>query len=315
MAGSRFYIMYRKIDMSRWHLGIVIGQKIALFIIVLWIAVSSTFVLLRLLPGDAIQAQLSQSGASEDDIVTRRHELGLDQPILIQYLAYLKNLLQGDFGTSFYSGQAIAVMILPRIGVTLQLAWWGMLVAVVLGINLGVITSLNMPILSPVSKLFINMIYSVPIFWSATLILFTLTINFNNRLFLAILVLGIHGSGEIARMMQTSLQETSRQAYVLVARAKGLTATRLFWNHKFKIALLSTIPIMALQAGFMLGGTVIIETVFNLAGIGKLLFNATLDQDYAVVQAIVIWLVTVYVLVLTVSDILLSLLDPRISTI
>lgn len=301
--------------MSCRHLALVTGQKIFTSFFVLWIALTATFVILRLLPGDAIHAQLLHSGASKQDIALRYKELGLDQPIFVQYTIYIKNIVQGNFGISLYSGQAIVDMILPRIGLTLQLALGGMIVAVSIGIFSGIIASLDVPLLSTLSKLFITLIYSVPIFWSSTIVLYVLMVNNRNHLIFAIVILGLHGSGEIARMIQSSLQDISQKPFIFVAQAKGLSNSQIFWKHKLKIALLSILPIIALQAGFVLGGTVIIETVFNLAGIGKLLFNAILNQDYALVQAIALWQSSMYIIVLSFADIILSVLDPRISSV
>lgn len=293
-------------------------------LLILWATVTLAFLTLHVIPGDAITNQMLAGGAPPTEIALRRTALGLDEPLLLQYLGYLTGLLSGDLGRSYVTLQPVTALIAGQLPATLSLAAAALCVAVVLGLLLGILDALYYPRwpgqLAHMTNLFA---LSTPIYWTGTLAIFFFSTQWGllpatgsttaRHLILPASVLGFHVAGSIARVTRTSVRKTLEADYVRTAYAKGVRSRRIFFVHVLRPAFPPILSIIALQIGFLLGGTVITEMLFVRQGIGQLLQHAVLDQDYPVVLGIVTLSALVYSVVSALSDLIHGLIDPRVS--
>jgi len=277
-----------------------------------WLAATLAFAALRLLPGNAVESQLLDSGVSAEVLQQRRSQLGFDLPVGEQYLQFMTNLARGNLGYSLANGEPVTDIIIARLIPTLELTLSAVLVAALMGIGLGVAAGLN----SAVARNLVSLSLSMPIYWTGTLVIYTASSFALNgataNSLMPIFVLGFHAAGAIARVLEGQVRETLHQDYVRTARAKGLHERAVIGGHVLRVALVPVVSVIALQAGFLFTGTVITESLFARPGIGRLLVERTLAQDYPVVQGIVILSAAVYTLVNGVADMTQHLLDPRL---
>jgi peptide/nickel transport system permease protein len=303
---------------------IAVGKRLLYGATVIWLAATLAFIALRVLPGDALLSQLSQAGVEESAIQQQRAAAGLTDPIPVQYGRFWAGLLRGDFGTSLLSGQRVTEMIRQQLPPTLVLAVSALALAVVLGISLGYLGALDAAWgLPELARFLMNAALSTPIYWTGTLAIYVFTVQLDllpsggaggvSQLVLPVLVLGFHTSGAVGRVVQASLRDVRSADYVRGARAKGLTETHIALHHVLRAGLLPVITVVALQAGFLLSGVVITESLFARPGLGKLLLDSTLRQDYPVVQGIVVLSAVVYTLLNTAADVVYALADPRVT--
>lgn len=289
----------------------------------LWLAVSLMFVLLRILPGDAITAQLISSGASQGIISTQRAALGLDQPAAIQYATYLSRLLRGDLGESYLTGQPVGEIISFYVGNTLMLALCALLLSIALGLSLGIlIVSSRSQITRMLASTTMNLALSLPIYWTGILAIAVFSIGLNvlpasgatdvRNLILPAGVLGFHTAGAIALMTRTQVENVTHADFVRTARGKGLRENTIWRRHILRVGLLPIVSVIALQAGFLLGGTVITEMLFLRPGLGTLLIDSVTRRDYPVVQGITLISASTFILVNGCSEWVNHMLDPRV---
>lgn len=296
-------------------------RRLGVFAAVLWLAATLSFFALRALPGDAIRSQLVISGASEAVIAERRAALGLDDPLPVQYVRFLAGLLRGDLGTSLIDGQPVNDILLGALPPTLALAGSALAIAVVLGLALGVAAALNLGVISPLARFILSLSLSVPIYWTGTLAIYIFAARLNwlpsggasgvDALILPALALGFHTAGAIARVTQVGVAAALGAPFIASARAKGLPERAVVLRHALRHALPPVVSVAALQAGFLLGGVVITESLFARPGIGRILLDAALNQNYPVVQGMVLWAALAYTLANTTADLLIGLIDPR----
>jgi peptide/nickel transport system permease protein len=301
-----------------------IALRILTFLTTIWLTVTIVFVALRMLPGDAIETQLLQSGASPAIIEQRRAEQGLNDPFWLQYGHYLLSLVRGNLGYSLVSGLSVNEVIGSRLLPSATLAIAAIFIASIVGLGTGVFTATN-PYnnLSKLSNLFVTLSLSVPISWSGTLALVIFAGAFKlfpssgstglNQNFLPSVILGLHSAGPIAFVVRTNIYETIGSDFVRTAYAKGLKPHVILQRHVLRAALPPIITIVFLQFGFLLSGTVIIESLFVRAGIGRLLLGSTLQHDYPMVQGVAVFIVVIYTLLNLVADLLIRLVDPRVT--
>jgi peptide/nickel transport system permease protein len=301
-----------------------IAQRAGSVLVVIWLASTLAFFALRAVPGDAIEAQLVQSGVNRDVIEQRRAEQGLTEPIGIQYIRFLGGILRGDLGRSLISGQSVSELIAQHIVPTAALAINALIVASVAGLLLGVLGALELRGgFSILARGVVALSLSTPAYWTGTLAIYIFSAQLGvlpsagagrlSQLILPIAVLGFHTAGAIARVVQASVRETLEAEFVQVARAKGLSERAIIWRHVLRASLLPVVTVIALQAGFLLSGTVIVESLFVRPGIGRLLLDSVMRQDYPVVQGIVIFAAIVYALLNMVADTLYRIVDPRVA--
>ncbi|RMG69714.1 MAG: ABC transporter permease [Chloroflexi bacterium] len=280
---------------------------------VIWLAASIAFFALRVLPGDAIEAQLAISGVSETQIEAQRDALGLNDPVIIQYGRYLAGLLRGDMGTSLISRLPVKELIFSQLHHTVLLALLTMFFGIVQAVPVGILAAQN-SLIGQLARLIINLSLSMPVYWSATLviILFSSWLGYSNSLILPVSVLSFSVMGGMAQVIYANIRQVKQATFVWVARSKGLPEYWVQSKHILRVALIPLVTVAALQTGFLLGGTVITEQIFVRPGIGRLLLDSTINQDYPVVQGIVVLSAVFYVLLNTVADLLHRLLDPRL---
>lgn len=288
----------------------------------IWLAATLAFFALRVLPGDAITSQLTESGISPQIIEARRASLGLDDPLLVQYARYLVGLLRGDLGVSLLDGRPVTEIVAQQFPPTLALAVTALMISAVGGIALGIVSALqyqNAPlaVIAPIARLLLDLSLSMPLYWTGTLAIYAVTLLAlqglsTSSLILPAIVLGFSAAGAVGQVVRSSVSATLSQDFVRTARGKGLSETRVVVYHVLRAGLLPVVAVIALQGGFLLGGVVITESLFVRSGIGRVLLNATMQQDYPVVQGIVVLSAVAYILLNTAADALYRLLDPRV---
>ncbi len=283
--------------------------------VTLWFAVTLAFFALRVLPGDGIATQLRESGASAGLIAERRATLGLEQPVIVQYGRYLEGLLHGDLGVSLLDGRPVSEIVAQQFAPTLVLALSALAVAIIGGAALGLIAALETPV-SFVARLALDLARSMPRYWTGTLAIYVFAVQLDwfkvTGLLLPAAVLGFHTAGAIGQVIRAGVEEALARDFVRTARAKGLPELHVLGRHVLRAGLLPAVTVIALQAGFLLGGVVITESLFVRPGIGRVLLNATMRQDYPVVQGVVVLSAVVYILLNAAADFSYHLLDPRV---
>lgn len=290
------------------------------------------FSLLHTVPGDVIVAKLADQGTvKKEDIEMMRRQYGLDKPLPQQYLIWLGRLARGDLGISIYTEEAIQTSLRRSMPVTLELAVWAMLISVLIGVPMGILSAVfrNTPG-DYVGRVVAILGLSAPDFWVATMAITFLAIQFQwippvryqplwedpvsnlKQFALPALIVGFRLSAAIMRMTRSTLLEVLREDYVRTAHAKGLRGRSVVFRHALKNAFLPVITIMGGQIAFLLGGAVIIETIFVLPGMGRLAVQGLTFRDYPLVQTLVMIFAGIVVLANLAVDVSYAWLDPRI---
>ena len=290
------------------------------------------FSLVRLVPGDVVMARLAEGGyANDEQLAAMRAELGLDRGFAEQYLDWAGGVVRGDFGESLWNGEPV----LPRIGsamrVSIQIAFMAIVISVGIAIPLGVISAVRQDgFVDYGARLFAIIGLSMPDFWIATMLLLALTLwvgwlpefayfplwedpsrNLQALIFPALIV-GYRLSATASRMTRSTMLEVLREDYVRTARSKGLAERSIVVRHALRNALIPVITIFGGLLSFMLGGLVVIETVFSLPGMGRLALNAVLLRDYPILQGTVMVMAVIFVVTNLVVDLSYAVIDPRI---
>jgi peptide/nickel transport system permease protein len=287
----------------------------------IWLAGTLAFFALHILPGDAVEGLLVRNGATPEAVEQRRAALGLTAPLLQQYARFFLNMLKGDLGVSLVDGQPVGELIVQRFLPTMSLALSAMIIAVVLGLTLGLAGAVQMGWgISSAARLVIDLAIGVPIYWSATVALVVFTaLSFSSKwsepilAALPIVVLGFHTSGAVARSVFVNVKTVQEADFVQTARAKGLPEAYILRLHILRVAMLPVISVIALQSGYLLGGAIFTESIFVRPGIGLLLLDRALLQDYPVVQGIVVLGALLYSALTACADLLQRWLDPRLA--
>lgn len=288
----------------------------------IWLAATLAFFALRVVPGDGLTQQLLESGADAETIAARQAHLGLDQPVGVQYTRYLGGLLQGDLGISLLDGREVEVIVLEQLPPTVTLAGAAMLIAIVGGILLGMTSTLNIRYLSIVSRGIIVFGLSAPIYFTGVVAIFIFATWLHlfpgsgagrlDQLILPGIILGFHSAAPIAQIVESALTANARETFIVTAHSKGLRPLSVTLNHAFRAGLPPIIGVITLEAGYLLSGAVITETVFSRPGIGRVLIDAALRQDYPVVQGVVLWSVLIYLALTAIGELASALVDPRL---
>jgi peptide/nickel transport system permease protein len=291
-----------------------------------------TFILIRIIPGDIVTQMMGVTAANNPEIRTRiLHELGLDRPLVEQYFWWLGRIVQGDFGYSFIHGGPVIEQILLRLPVSLQLGMMAMAIAIAMGIPLGVLSAVRRG--TPVdlaARLFSLFGISTPSFFTGTLIVVFGAIYFPkvptlgyvpfvddplaslSRMFWPALALGLGIGAIILRYTRSSVLEVLGEDYVRTARAKGLSELVVVFVHALKSALIPVITAIGIWSAFLVSGAVILEEVFAIPGLGRLVLSAIENRDYPIIQGTVLFLSLGVALVILIADLLVALVDPRV---
>ena len=281
-----------------------------------------SFSLLHLIPGDPAVV-LAGVGARPEDLAGIRAEYGLDQPLPVQYVNYVSRAVRGDLGVSIRTRDPVARTLTTRLQLTVQLTVLSMVLSITLGVVAGVLaaTHHNSWIDSSIMVTALAGV-SVPGFWLGLLLLVVFAgwlrwfpaggSGTPMHLVLPAIVLGVAGAAVIARMTRSSMLEVIRQDYLRTLRANGVSERLVIYRHALRNALNPVITVVGLQFGFLLGGAVIVESVFALPGVGSLMVNAIFNRDYPVVQGGMLLIAMLFVLVNLMTDLLYGLVNPRI---
>jgi peptide/nickel transport system permease protein len=288
------------------------------------------FSLILIIPGDPALALLGDN-ATEEKLAQLRSQLGLDQPVLVQYRNWLVNAIQGDLGRSLFTGEFVSEAVFTRLGVTFQVVLTAMIFSFIIGMFFA-IASIIKPNswMDYVARFFGTLGTAIPNFWLAMLlvVLFSVKLGwlpatgfisifehpsgFLQSVILPAFCLGAFGAAQITRQLRSSLIEVLDSDYIRTAYSKGLLLWPVIWKHGLRNALLPVVTTTGLLFGNMLGATVVIESVFAIPGMGQLAVNSILQRDFPMLQGVVLVMVVMVLIINFVTDVVYGILDPRI---
>lgn len=309
-----------------------IAARVTLMLPVMVAVSLLTFAFLRIIPGDVLDVMYADSPLSIQEIAELRHKLGMDKPFPIQYAEWIGGLARLDAGNSLWTRRPVLQEISDRLPVTIQLAFMAFIIQLLIAVPVGVLsaTQQDKPV-DQISRLLATLGTAVPDFWLATIVLVFLAsaigwipplggvaslwkeplVNLQ-QFFLPAIILGISGAASLTRMTRNTLLEVIREDYVRTAFAKGLAEKSVWYGHAIKNAMIPVITNAGSHLGFLLGGTVIIESIFSLPGVGLLTLHAIQHRDVPQLEINVLFLAFVFVMVNLLVDLSYGWLDPRI---
>ena len=307
-----------------------IFRRLTALMVTLLVASLLIFLLLEILPGDPAAVILGV-GAQEDTLRALRVELGLDLPAPVRYLNWLGEVLQGNLGRSYTYDTPVQELLLNRVELSLPLALLAILLSTGIAIPLGVFAAARHRKVADTGIMgFAQLGVAVPNFWFAILLILLFSVKLGwfsaggfagwdagwfpafKSLVLPAVALALPQAAILARVTRSSVLETVQEDYIRTARAKGLSRSQALWRHAVRNALIPVVTILGLQLSFLLAGTIIIENVFYLPGVGRLLFQAIAQRDLMVVKNLVLVLAATVVLINFLVDLLYAVLDPRL---
>lgn len=306
-------------------------KRAAMAVPTLLIMAVTVFVLIRLIPGDPAALMLGDL-ATPASLADLRERLGLDQSLPVQFGIWFGNVLRGDFGISITSSQPVLPLVLDRFWISARVVLIAVLLASLFAVPAGMIAAWRQ---NSGTDLFLvglaTLLYSIPTFWLGLLLLLLLGLQLNwlpvvgyvsfsedpraalLYIVMPVLTLFLHEMGVLIRMSRASTLEVLRLDYITHARAKGLSESAVLWRHAFKNAFGPTWTLIGLVLGNLLGGIAVVETVFTIPGLGRLLVDAIFARDYPVIQGCLLFIAFVYVAVNLVVDLLYPVFDPRVT--
>jgi peptide/nickel transport system permease protein len=317
-------------------------RRLLLFIPMAIGIVVVTFCLLLLIPGDPASVLLGQE-ATPEGIASLRQALGLDDPWFIRLGTYFWNLLQGDMGTSIFQNAPVSEIILGRLGATIELAVVALLLAIIIGVTLGVLAANRQGgIIDAFAMLVAQFGISIPVYWLALLLMLGFAVHLGwlpaigreeplirafgmamtgnpaplldslSHIILPALSLALNSAAIISRLVRTSMLEVLREDFVRTAKAKGMRRSKVIWKHALRNALLPVVSVIGLRFGALLGGAILTETIFAWPGLGQLTISAISQRDLPLIQGIVLTFAMIYATVTLLVDLLYAAVDPRI---
>lgn len=300
-----------------------VSRRLLTLLPTLFFVISIVFALLRIIPGDPVEAMLGE-GAQVTDVQAMRKDLELDRPLLEQYGSYLWSVLRGDLGNSWSLKAPISEVIFSRLPATIELAAAAMLVALIIAVPLGIYSALHANrLIDRAATLFAVAGVAVPHFWLGPLLILVFSIALGwlpvsgrgqwSNLVLPAVTLGSALAAILMRMLRSSLLEELSADYVRTAKAKGVSRYRIITHHALRPAFLPVLTVLGLQMGGLLTGAIITETIFAWPGVGRLLIQSIFSRDYPLAQGCILVFALLYVLVNLFVDVLYAKLDPRIN--
>jgi peptide/nickel transport system permease protein len=302
-------------------------RRVALAVLVLFGLLVATFFIIHLVPGDPVRIVLA-GRATPATIERVRHQLALDQPLWTQFTLYVSHMLQGHFGTSFTLDSPVAQLIGQRIGPSVALITYGMLLSLLIGVPLAIVAALRPNSwLDNSVRLGTTFTFAIPGFWLGLMLalIFGLKLGWFpvsgyssglvgilRTLTLPALALGLALAGVVVRTLRSSLLEVLQSEHIEATRSRGLSELRVVCNHALRNSAMATLTILSVNIGFLIGGTVVLEQVFQIPGLGSLLLEAVEKRDYQLVQALTLLAGAAVVLASLATDVVQALLDPRV---
>ncbi len=281
------------------------------------------FAMLQLVPGDPAEIFLGENRSTPELLAQIRHDMGLDQPLHVQYLSYMGGVLRGDLGESLFNNQPVLQQILGAFPYTLELALSALLISTVLGVSLGVLSALKHNTwIDTLAMGFALVGVSMPVFWLGLLLILMFSVRLQwfppmgqgglDRLVLPALALGLLSSATLARLVRSSMLDTLSEDYVRTARAKGLRERSVTVRHALRNALIPAVTVLGLQFGALLSGAVLTETIFARQGLGRMYVESILNKDITMVQGLTLVLAVFVIAINIAVDVSYAWLDPRI---
>lgn len=301
-----------------------IGRRILLLVLTLFISTFVIFGAMQLVPGDPILAMFFPRVPSPEVYRSLQEQLGLNKPFFVRYFNYIgKVVLHGDLGDSFKQIRPVSSIIVLNLAPTVELGLAGIFVSMAIGIPIGFLAAATPYRVVDQSVMVLALIgVSTPSFWLGLLLILVFSLGLGwfptsgvgglSYLVLPALTLGLYGAGYLARFARSSVLEVKHMDYVTTARSKGLPERIVNWRHIFRNALIPVATMSGLLVGYMLGGAVIVETVFGRLGMGHVLVNAISEKDFPLVQGLLIFIVSMFSVVNLIVDISYAYIDPRV---
>ncbi|MBM3134876.1 MAG: ABC transporter permease [Chloroflexi bacterium] len=309
-----------------------IANRLLAMIVSLFGVTIIVFLFIRLIPGTIVEQMLgTEALTSYETVESLRRYFGLDQPVYVQYYQWITRVLVGDLGNSWRTAIPVLQFIFSRLPVTIELTGIAIIVALLIGVPAGIVSALKQNSMGDnLARLVALTGLSIPVFWQGTMFILVLSLAFRwapaiewvpptknlvanlNMMLLPGFCLGTASAAVIMRMTRSCMLEVLRQEYIRTARAKGLAEQVVIIAHALKNAMIPVVTVAGLQMGYLLGGTVVVEEVFTLPGIGRLLLWAIYQRDYPTVQGTVLFVAVMFMAVNLLVDVLYAFLDPRI---
>lgn len=306
-------------------MGRYIANRLVQLVPVLFLISVLIFGILHALPGDPAELILqgAEGGAPPERLKELREAMGLNDPLIVQYLRFVGGALVGDLGESIRFRTSVSGLIVDRMGYTIELALAGLVVALLIGVPLGMLAAVRQNSWFDTAAMSLAYVgASLPVFWFGLILILLFSFTYAwfppagadgwLTLVLPSFTLGFVSAGPISRLVRSSMIEVLNEDYIRTSRAKGLTERLVLWRHGFSNALIPVVTMVGLIFGGMLAGAVVTETVFSRPGLGRLVVSAILTKDYPLVQGCVLFLSVLYLIVNLAVDILYAWLDPRI---
>jgi peptide/nickel transport system permease protein len=311
--------------MSLWRY--VVRRVLALVPVALGVTFL-TFMLIHLIPGDPALTILGNK-ATPAKIALLHHEWGLDKPLPLQYLKYLGRVIHGDLGTSLFYGTNVTTLVWQKVGVTMFLIGFGGLLSMVIAVPLALLAATKRDSPADHAVRIVPLIgFGFPQFWVGLMLLLIFALHLGRAfpvggygqglgghirsMFLPALTVALFFTPILIRSLRNALLEVLESDYITTARSKGLSERRVLWRHALRNAIASTTAVLAVNLAYLVGGTVIIEQVFDLPGVGQMLISSIFQRDFTVVQAVALALAILVVVIYLVADIVQAALDPRV---
>lgn len=311
-------------------MGAYFVRRLTELVPVLFLASVAVFLIIYSVPGDPAQ-MLAGWDAPQETVERIREEMGLDQPVYVQYLRWLNRALRGDFGKSLVNGFPVSTLIVQKWPATVELAIASIAFALIVCIPAGVLPALKPHSMwDHVASVFTALAMAVPAFWFGMILILIFAVRFRwfppsgyvdlsanpteniHRLILPAVTLGLSFAGRLARFVKSALLDVMNEDYIRTARAKGLTEKLVIYRHAMKNALIPIVTVLGIYLGQFLGGAVVIEVVFEWPGVGRLIIAGIGNRDYPVVMGTLLSIVAVFVIINFLVDLCYALLDPRI---
>lgn len=289
-----------------------------------------TFLLIHLIPGDAAQVMLGAADASPEKVAALRARLGLDRPLVVQYALWIGHALRGDLGTSIWTGRPVLEEILGRVGVTLEVSLLSLAAAILLAVPLGCLMATLRASLGDYAMRVLSIAgVTVPSFWLGTMLIYGSAallpgvqvvgwvplaadpLGNLQRMILPVTALALPALATLSRVVRAAMLEALTQDYVRTARAKGISEFRVVFAHALRNALIPFVTAVGIMLGYLFGGSVVVEQVFALPGLGRLMVGAIAERNYPLIQAAILLATVVFVLVNFLVDVLYLAIDPR----
>lgn len=290
------------------------------------------FLMIRLIPGDAVQIMLgANTEITPEGLAALREKLGLNKPIVVQYWDWLSAALRGDLGQSIWTGKPISEEILQRLPITLELTILSLIIAIGLAIPVGVLTAYwRNSSAEYIIRFFSITGVTLPSFWLGTLLIFLVFklapgwqslgyVPFNqdpwghlSRLILPVVTLSLPMLAGLSRVLRSSLLDVLNQDYIRTARSKGLSERVVLYKHALRNAMIPLVTVIGIQVGYLFGGAIVVEQVFAIPGMGRLILGAINERNYPLIQGAILLVTTAFVLINLLVDLIYAKLDPRV---